>query len=562
MYFTATTAPLHRLPLYKTILCVTCVLILIANGFSLFHNLQSLKGANALQSQSSRVADRLQYLNVLVLDAESSLRGYFISGRESYLGPARTAVTESESEFRELEKLLADSPSQLKNLAQLHTLVRRKLALLNQSIDVYREGGLDEIVKIAKVSDGRSSMDEIRLQVVIMEQEQYETLAARSAMFYHEYQKAVLLGMGINAMAIIVLIMFYQLVRRSFRNRAAVEHALQKANENLESTVAQRTEQLSVLSRHLISISEEEKVRLSRELHDELGANLTSIGMDIAAVTQQLQKTAPELATQLRRARATLVETVEMKRRIVENLRPSLLDNLGLCAAIESYCDEFSRLAQVRCDVDISAELEKDTGRSGDLSIALFRIVQESLTNIRKYAQAGRVSVMLRRTVDGLVLRVIDDGVGIAANTVAKPMSHGILGMRERALLLGGTLTIRRGRNDAGTCVEAHIPLRRKPAAGVAQPPELAAMQAGAGKGLVAGAGVVTGAAASATAAAASAAVAAASAAGGAAAGTGTAPGVANVSSAPHPAADGHIPSSPPCSTRPHTVPDLDDRAP
>jgi CHASE3 domain sensor protein len=303
MYFTATTAPLHRLPLYKTILCVACVLILIANGFSLFHNLQSLKGANALQSQSSRVADRLQYLNVLVLDAESSLRGYFISGRESYLGPARTAVTESESEFRELEKLLADSPSQLKNLAQLHTLVRRKLALLNQSIDVYREGGLDEIVKIAKVSDGRSSMDEIRLQVVIMEQEQYETLAARSAMFYHQYQKAVLLGMGINAMAIIVLIMFYQLVRRSFRNRAAVEHALQKANENLESTVAQRTEQLSVLSRHLISISEEEKVRLSRELHDELGANLTSIGMDIAAVTQQLQKTAPELATQLRRAR-------------------------------------------------------------------------------------------------------------------------------------------------------------------------------------------------------------------------------------------------------------------
>ncbi|HEU4843392.1 MAG TPA: CHASE3 domain-containing protein [Burkholderiaceae bacterium] len=511
MYFTASAAPLHRLPLYKTILCVTCVLILIVNGFSLFHNLQSLKGANFLQSQTSRVADRLQYLNVLVLDAESSMRGYFISGRESYLGPARTAVTETESEFKELEQLLADSPSQLKNLAQLHTLVRRKLALLNQSIDVYREGGLDEIVKIAKVSDGRSSMDEIRLQVVIMEQEQNETLAARSAMFYHEYQKAVLLGIGINAVALIVLIMFYQLVRRSFQNRAAVEHALQSANENLESTVAQRTEQLSVLSRHLISISEEEKVRLSRELHDEMGANLTAIGMDIAAVTQQLQKTAPELASQLRRARTMLVETVEMKRRIVENLRPSLLDNLGLCAAIESYCDEFSRLSQVRCDVDIAAELEKDADRSGDLSIALFRIVQESLTNIRKYAKAGRVSVMLRRTVDGLVLRVIDDGVGIAANTLAKPMSHGILGMRERALLLGGTLNIRRGRNDAGTCIEVHIPLRRKPAAGVEQPPELAAMA---------------------------------------------------VSSVPRPAADDHIPSSPPCSTRPHTVPDLDGRAP
>ena len=119
------------------------MLILIANGFSLFHNLQSLKGANFLQSQSSRVADRLQYLNVLVLDAESSMRGYFISGRESYLGPARTAVTESESEFKELEKLLADSPYQLRNLAQLHTVVRIKLALLNESMVVYIEGWLD-----------------------------------------------------------------------------------------------------------------------------------------------------------------------------------------------------------------------------------------------------------------------------------------------------------------------------------------------------------------------------------------------------------------------------------
>lgn len=513
MYFTVEAAPQHRLPLYKTVLCITCALILIVNGVSLFHNLQSLKGANFLLSQSSRVADRLQYLNVLVLDAESSMRGFFISGRDSYLGPARTAVAETESEFKELERLLADSPSQLKNLGQLHTLVRRKLSMLTQAVDVYREGGLDEIVKIAKLGDDRSSMDEIRLQVVIMVQEQNETLAARSAAFYYEYQKAVMLGMGINAVAIMVLIMFYQLVRRSFQNRAAVEHALQNANENLESTVAQRTEQLSVLSRHLISISEEEKVRLSRELHDEMGANLTSISMDIAAVTQQLQKTDPELATQLRRARATLVETVEMKRRIVENLRPSLLDNLGLCAAIESYCDEFSRLSKVRCDTDIAADLEREAGRSGDLSIALFRIVQESLTNIRKYAKATKVTVSLRRSPEGLVLRIIDDGIGIASNTLVKPMSHGLLGMRERALLLGGTLTIRRGRDAAGTCIEVHIPLRGKMAAsGAEASPQQAAAPA-------------------------------------------------DASSSPRPPADGHIPTSPPYSILPHAVPDLDDRS-
>ena len=110
--------------------------------------------------------------------------------------------------------------------------------------------------------------------------------------------------MSINAVAIVVLIMFYQLVRRSFANRAQVEHALQAANETLETQVEQRTEQLSVLSRHLISISEEEKVRLSRELHDEMGAFLTSISMDIAAVTHQLQKNQPEMAAQLKRTPA------------------------------------------------------------------------------------------------------------------------------------------------------------------------------------------------------------------------------------------------------------------
>jgi len=461
MYFTVLSAPKHRLPLYKTLLCVTCALFLIVNGLSLFHNLESLKSANAQTLQSSRVAERLQYLGVLVQDAESSMRGYFISGDDTYLGPTRAVTAETEAEFSLLEKLLADNPAQLKNLSQLHQLVRRKLSMMGQAIEVYRHGGLDEIVTISRYGEDRSGMDEIRLQTVIMIQEQNETLATRSARFYQEYQNALMLGMGINAIAIVVLVMFYQIVRRSYFTQASVEHALQQSNENLEEMVAQRTEQLSVLSRHLISISEEEKARLSRELHDEMGAHLTSISMDIAAVMHQLQRTEPELAAQLRRARKTLLETVELKRRIIEDLRPSLLDNLGLCAALDSYTEDFARMTGVPCDTEIGPEVDAIV-RRGDasLSIALFRIVQESLTNIRKYAEATRVSVTLRQTEEGmLVLRIIDNGIGIAADMIVKPMSHGLLGMRERALLLGGTLTIRRGRGDKGTCIEVFIPL-------------------------------------------------------------------------------------------------------
>ncbi|MFT5644760.1 MAG: signal transduction histidine kinase [Janthinobacterium sp.] len=97
--------------------------------------------------------------------------------------------------------------------------------------------------------------------------------------------------------------------------------------------------------------------------------------------------------------------------------------------------------------------------REPTLAIALFRIVQEALTNIMKYAQANTVVVTLKREHHGLMLRIIDDGIGIPREAEAKPMSHGLLGMRERALQLGGRLTVRRGRNDKGTCAEACIPL-------------------------------------------------------------------------------------------------------
>ncbi|MDQ1812245.1 CHASE3 domain-containing protein [Massilia sp. CCM 9210] len=458
MYFSTEPPVTTGLPFYKTVVCLTCVLILIINGVSLFHNLGSLKGANEIQGQTAKVIDKVQYVNVLIMDAESSLRGYFLSGSEVYLGPLRTASSEIDAQFAELERLLADSPSQRRNLAQLHTLVYRRLDTMNQVLDVYRQGGLDDILKIAGSSDSKAEMDEIRLQVVILVQEQNELLSARSATFYREYRHAVFLGITINAMAILVLALFYRLIRRSYFARDMTQRALENANDNLESMVALRTEQLSVLSRHLISVSEEEKARLARELHDELGANLTSINIGMNAVADALRAERPELAMMLDRARATLVDTVELKRRIVEDLRPSLLDHLGLSAAVQSYCEEFGRVAGLDCE----ALIDGDVDVAGPMhAIAVFRIVQESLNNIAKYARARHVIVHLGREAGGLSLEVSDDGVGIDSDAVAKPKSHGLLGMRERALLLGGSLRVKRGVNEVGTCVEAFIPLSR-----------------------------------------------------------------------------------------------------
>jgi signal transduction histidine kinase len=517
--------PIRGLPYYKTLLCAACVAILVGNGASVLFNLDGLKAANGLQARTARVSDELQYLNVLVTDADSSLRGYFLSGSDVYLGPMRNAPVAVDLEFRKLAALLADNPSQLKNLAQLRTLVERKLATMNQALDVYRAGGLSDIVAIAQTPDTRASMDEIRLQVVIMTGEQNELLAVRSAAFYGQYQRAVLLGMGINAAAIAVLLLFYRLVRRSFDLRLAAERALQGANDRLEETVALRTGQLAVLSRHLIRVSEEEKSRLARELHDEMGANLTAIGMDLTTVGEQLRASHPELAGRLARARQTLVDTVQLKRRITENLRPSLLDNMGLAAALHSYCSDYARVSGIECDALVGDEVDAALPMQ---AIALFRITQEALNNVAKYAGARHVTVHLAREESGWSLEVADDGVGIAADAFARSKSHGLLGMRERALLLGGSLAVERGANGSGTCVSAWIPL---------VPP------GGDGEAAAQAPQVATGLAPMPTPA--------------------SAPGEGTVAiNALHPSAGGRTPTLPPCSIHPHSPPVPGGRAP
>lgn len=470
MYFSNAPAdePARTLPLHKTLLVLACVILLIVNGIFLMRNLDDLSAANALQTQSARVSDELQYLNLLVTDAESGLRGYFLSGSEVNLGPLHSAPQQIDSQLRALGVLLADSPSQTRNLAQLRSLTQKKLAQMHQALEVYRQGGLVDILAIAAAPDERADMDEIRLQVVIMTREQNELLGARTAEFYKQYRHTALAGLGINAAAIAVLILFYNLIRRAFRLRMQAQAALQRSNDQLEEMVAERTEQLSVLSRHLIKVSEEEKSRLARELHDEMGANLTAIGMDITSVSEQLRATHPDLASMLGRARRTLVDTVQLKRRIIENLRPSLLDNMGLSAALQSYCADYGRVTALDCDVLI----EREADRAGPMqAIALFRITQEALNNIAKYAKARSVIVNLTQEPDGWELEITDDGIGIPEDAMAKSKSHGLLGMRERALLLGGTLEVERGVNGIGTCVRAWIPAQAPGGEGTSQAP-------------------------------------------------------------------------------------------
>lgn len=223
----------------------------------------------------------------------------------------------------------------------------------------------------------------------------------------------------------------------------------------MNQQVEQRTAELTELSQHLIRVSEEEKAKLARELHDTLGSNLTAINMDLNWIQRRLPEGTREVRERLQRVLQMLSETVELKHEVIEGLRPSHLDNLGLAFAMRAHCREFTRRTGLPCEVDVREDFD-DLDPSW--SIALYRIAQESLTNITKHAQATRVRISLTREDGGVRLRITDDGVGLADESLSKPKSHGVVGMRERMRQMGGRFQIRRPEEGPGTVVEAFIP--------------------------------------------------------------------------------------------------------
>ena len=158
-----------------------------------------------------------------------------------------------------------------------------------------------------------------------------------------------------------------------------------------------------------------------------------------------------------------LHETVDIKRRIIQGLRPSMLDSLGLPATLRMHCEDFTRRTNLPCEADFADDFP-DVEPSW--AIAMYRVAQEALNNIAKYANAKHVRVVLRARAQGVVMQIIDDGVGIDPDATDKPMSHGLLGMRERLAQLGGQLVVRPGDDGTGTIVDAFVPFAVRTRAG------------------------------------------------------------------------------------------------
>lgn len=211
---------------------------------------------------------------------------------------------------------------------------------------------------------------------------------------------------------------------------------------------------LSSLSDFLQIHAEREKAALARELHDALGGILTPAKMDLAWLASRLAKD-PQYADRMARLDTLIDDGIDLKRRIIEKLRPSLLDHLGLSSALQWYSEDACRAANIECRHNFSEKLER---LSPDLEIALFRLVQESIANIVKHAHAKSVDLVLERTDKGLELCVGDDGVGMEDVDRARNLTHGMSGMMHRVRSLGGTFDVV-SEPQKGTRIKVFVPL-------------------------------------------------------------------------------------------------------
>ena len=254
----------------------------------------------------------------------------------------------------------------------------------------------------------------------------------------------------------------YVLKTRLSRLVPAVQRAMREAEvkserRRAEDKLRRSLDQLRALSVYLQYVREDERIRISRQVHDELGQALTGLKMDLYWLAHRLPKKYRLMHEKTRAMSAHIDATIQTVRRIATELRPGILDDLGLVPALEWQAQEFQKRTGIQCNVHSDL---KDAELDQDLNTAFFRIFQETLTNVIRHAQATRVDVQIGSDEMAYVLEVRDNGRGISEAEINDTRSIGLLGMRERAALLQGELLIS-GAPGQGTTVCVRIPIAR-----------------------------------------------------------------------------------------------------
>jgi signal transduction histidine kinase len=263
------------------------------------------------------------------------------------------------------------------------------------------------------------------------------------------------LAMLAGFVSTMLLYILFQTLSSSRRNAVALAQSMTKELRASEANLQLSNENLRRLGAHAEKIKEDERKRIAREIHDDLGQNLLALRIEADMLSVRTGERHPRLHTRVRATVSQIDATIKSVRQIINDLRPNVLD-LGLNAAVDWQIAEFRRRTGIACDL---AETHQDIQVSDHCATALFRILQESLSNILRHAHATRVQVVLRVERDWILMSVGDNGVGLHHKGRHKPGSFGLVGIEERINILGGTFHID-SNSGSGTMIRVAVPMR------------------------------------------------------------------------------------------------------
>ncbi len=452
-----------RLTLATALACAVAALVLVVAESSFERAGDSLLSA----SERAQTRTAIQTLMRRLLDAETAQRGYLLTGRAEYLAPFQDAQADI---ARALERLVQRNPGDAAwaaSVAELQQRTLEKLSEVTETVALYDRGQHDAWRSVLLTDIGREKMEAARAAAEsLLLAEDARVIEARNDVF--DTLDNGRIGVRVlTALSLLALIFYFRNSAALYRAQRQHTQALSAERDLLETQVRQRTAELTELARHLQTAREDERAHLARELHDELGALLTAAKFDVARLRRVLgPPLAPDLAERLQHLNHSIDQGISLKRRIIEDLRPSALSNLGLKAALEIQAREFEARSGLAVHLAVDEVLLPP-----DRQIVIYRVVQEAFTNVAKHAQAGHVTLALRQHGQQVELRVADDGQGLptapgGALPAAPAGAHGLAGMRFRVESVGGTMVIS-SLPGAGTTIDVRLPLPAPPIAAV-----------------------------------------------------------------------------------------------
>lgn len=415
----------------------SAVLLILLSGLAASITISRLRSAQDWITHGHRVQTALSDLNAALSRSGRLRTEYADSGDPDRLRQYQEVVAKIPEKLHILQQMIADNPVQVAHCEELKVLNEQRMRLMGEAVNL-KQSGQSDLEKQAKITQQivavAAQTDTLSQQ---MEAEEQRLLEQRTASAERWFAWIVAILMIALTGALLLFWVHYRMIDTEL-------HALEQAQKSLRG-----------LSARLMNVQDEERRRFSRELHDSLGQDLAALKM-LLPMIDKTKAGDPNLAECMEIVDKSITET----RTISHLLHPPLLDEAGLAVAVKWYVDGFAQ----RSKVDVKVEIPDDLGRlPSAIELTLFRILQESLTNLHRHSGTSKAEIILARLPGGMILKIRDFGKGIPPATLERFRSDttgtgvGLAGMRERIRELGGRFDIYSARN--GTLIEVTVPV-------------------------------------------------------------------------------------------------------